>query len=71
MNVRKYAQAVMKQEAEAILAMADRLDDNFGEAVKAILDCKGKVIVTGMGKSGLIGRKIAATLNSTGISMFS
>ena len=38
MNVRKYAQAVMKQEAEAILAMADRLDDRFGEAVKAILE---------------------------------
>jgi arabinose-5-phosphate isomerase len=70
MNARKYAQAIMKQEAEAILAMADRLDDRFAEAVKAIRDCKGKVIVTGMGKSGLIGRKIAATLNSTGISSF-
>lgn len=70
MNVRKYAQAVMKQESEAILAMADRLDDRFGEAVKAILECKGRVIVTGMGKSGLIGRKIAATFNSTGISSF-
>lgn len=60
----------MKQEAEAILAMAERLDDRFGEAVEAILACKGKVIVTGMGKSGLVGRKIAATLNSTGISSF-
>lgn len=70
MNTRKYAQAVMKQEAEAILAMADRLDESFAEAVKALLDCKGKVIVTGMGKSGLIGRKIAATFNSTGISSF-
>ncbi len=68
MNTRKYAQAVMKQEAEAILAMADRLDDRFAEAVKAIHECKGRVIVTGMGKSGLIGRKIAATFNSTGIS---
>lgn len=70
MKTKKYAQAVMRQEAEAILAMAEHLDDHFGEAVDAILACKGRVIVTGMGKSGLIGRKIAATFNSTGISSF-
>jgi arabinose-5-phosphate isomerase len=68
MKTKKYAQAVMRQEAEAILSMADRLDDSFADAVKAINECKGRVIVTGMGKSGLIGRKIAATFNSTGIS---
>ena len=50
--------------------MADRLNGSFNDAVAAILDCKGRVIVSGMGKSGLIGRKIAATIYSTGISSF-
>lgn len=60
----------MHTEAEAILAMADRLDDSFERAVEAILNCKGRLLVAGMGKSGLIGKKIAATFNSTGISSF-
>ncbi len=61
---------VIKKEAEAIAEMASRLDDNFTKAVKLILECKGRVIVAGIGKSGLIGKKVAATLSSTGISAF-
>ncbi|RKX23587.1 MAG: D-arabinose 5-phosphate isomerase, partial [Candidatus Zixiibacteriota bacterium] len=70
MNLIKYAQEVIRHEAEAVIAMAGRLGDSFNRSVKAILDCKGRVIVTGMGKSGLVGRKIVATFNSTGISSF-
>jgi arabinose-5-phosphate isomerase len=61
---------VIKKEAEAILDLAARLDANFTKAVKLILKCKGRVIVTGMGKSGLVGKKVAATFSSTGISAF-
>jgi arabinose-5-phosphate isomerase len=53
-------------EAEAILALIPRLDERFDRAVDLLFRCGGRVIVTGMGKSGLIGRKIAATLASTG-----
>jgi arabinose-5-phosphate isomerase len=70
MNHIKNAQEVIRQEALAVAAMADRLDDSFNQAVEAILECKGRVIVSGMGKSGLVGRKIAATFNSTGIASF-
>ena len=70
MDLVEYARQVIRNEADAVAAMAGKLDDGFNEAVKAILDCSGRVIVTGMGKSGLIGRKIAATFNSTGISSF-
>lgn len=65
-----YAQEVIRHEASMVAALADRLGESFNQAVTAILDCKGRVIVTGLGKSGLIGRKIAATFNSTGISSF-
>jgi len=61
---------VIKREAEAIAEMAARLDDNFATAVKMILECRGRIIVTGIGKSGLVGKKVAATLSSTGISAF-
>jgi arabinose-5-phosphate isomerase len=70
MDLVQYAREVIKREADAVAALADRLDDNFQRAVEAILGCKGRVIVAGLGKSGLIGRKIVATLNSTGISSF-
>jgi arabinose-5-phosphate isomerase len=60
------AKKVLRIEAEAIAALIDRVDDRFVRAVKMILNCKGRVVVTGMGKSGLIGKKIAATLASTG-----
>jgi arabinose-5-phosphate isomerase len=66
----KHAQDVIRIECEAIAALGNKLDDHFTRAVEAILKCKGRVIVTGMGKSGLVGRKIAATFCSTGISSF-
>lgn len=57
---------VLKIEAQSILDVAERLNGNFEKAVQMILDCKGKVIVTGIGKSGQIARKMASTLSSTG-----
>ncbi len=60
------ADRVLRLEAESVLALCPRLDDRFVAAVTMLHDCRGRVIVTGMGKSGLIGRKIAATLASTG-----
>lgn len=69
-DLKKFAREVIRHEAEAVAALADRLDERFEQAVEAILKCQGRVIVTGMGKSGLIGRKIVATFNSTGISSF-
>ncbi len=60
------ARRVLRLEAESILALCPRLDDRFIMAVELIRGCAGRVIVTGMGKSGLVGRKIAATLASTG-----
>ena len=53
-------------EAEAVSALADRIDQQFARAVELILECRGRVVVTGMGKSGAVGRKLAATLASTG-----
>lgn len=64
------AKEVFQIEAEAVAAVADKLDDNFNRATEAILNCRGRVIVAGMGKSGLIGKKLAATFNSTGIASF-
>lgn len=60
------AKRVLRIEAEAISSLMDRLDDNFDRAIDIILNCTGRVVVTGMGKSGHIGNKIAATLASTG-----
>ena len=60
----------IKDEAEAVLGLIPQLDDSFDKAVELILNCKGKVIVTGVGKSGHIGAKIAATLSSTGTPSF-
>jgi arabinose-5-phosphate isomerase len=67
---RSIAKKVLQTEAAAIIALIDRLDDNFDHAVKMLRDCQGRVIVTGMGKSGIICRKIAATLASTGTAAF-
>src|SRR6266853_1497281 len=58
------ARKVLETEAAAILALVDRLDERFERAVRLLRDCRGRVIVTGMGKSGIICRKIAATLTS-------
>jgi arabinose-5-phosphate isomerase len=60
------ARKVLQMEAAAILALVDRLDDRFDAAIRLLLACQGRVIATGMGKSGIICRKIAATLASTG-----
>jgi len=64
------ARKVLKTEADAILGLIDRLDHRFSRAVLMLRDCQGRVIVTGMGKSGIICRKIAATLASTGTPAF-
>ncbi|HXC31988.1 MAG TPA: KpsF/GutQ family sugar-phosphate isomerase [Verrucomicrobiae bacterium] len=60
------ARRVLRIEAEALTELLQRLDANFERAVELLLACKGRVVVIGMGKSGLIGRKIAATFSSTG-----
>lgn len=65
-KILKRARDVLDIEAQGILSLIDRLDENFVRAVELLYNCKGKVVVTGLGKSGLIGRKIAATLSSTG-----
>lgn len=70
MEVRDYAIQCFKDEAEAVLGLIPQLDDSFDAAVKLMFECKGKVIVTGVGKSGHIGAKIAATLSSTGTPSF-
>lgn len=70
MNVREIAIQAIKDEAEAVLGLIPQLDESFDKAVDLILNCKGKVIVTGVGKSGHIGAKIAATLSSTGTPSF-
>jgi arabinose-5-phosphate isomerase len=62
--------AVLKTEAEAISALCARLDQSFHDACDLILECEGRIVVTGMGKSGHIGNKIAATLASTGTPSF-
>jgi arabinose-5-phosphate isomerase len=67
---RSIAKNVLQTEAAAILALIDRLDERFDRAVRLLYECRGRVIVTGMGKSGIICRKIAATLSSTGTAAF-
>lgn len=69
-HIKDYAIQCFKDEAEALLDLIPLLDDNFDECVKLMFNCKGKVIVTGVGKSGHIGAKIAATLSSTGTPSF-
>src|SRR4051812_42670588 len=60
------AKRVFEIEAQAILDLKSKLDARFDQAVDLLMECKGKVVVTGMGKSGQIARKIASTLASTG-----
>jgi len=62
------ARRVLRIEADAIAGLIDRLGDDFERALELLFHCRGRVIVTGMGKSGIICRKIAATLSSTGTS---
>jgi arabinose-5-phosphate isomerase len=64
------AKRVLRVEAQSILDLAERIDENFSRAVDLLYDCKGKVVLMGMGKSGLVGRKIASTFASTGTPAF-
>ena len=68
--IKEKAIETLEIEAEAVLKLKVRIDDEFEAAVKCILDCKARVVVTGMGKSGHVGRKIAATFASTGTPAF-
>jgi len=70
MTSTEIGKGVLRIEGEAVLALAERLNHEFSGAVEAVLGCSGRVIVTGMGKSGLICQKLAATLTSTGTPAF-
>ena len=70
MNYKQIAQETLNIEADTLLQSAKNIDDVFDKAVKIILQCEGKLIVTGVGKSGLIGAKMAATFASTGTPSF-
>ena len=65
-NILDKARRVIEIELEAVQALVNRIDDSFVEAARLIYSSSGRVVFTGMGKSGLIARKIVATLNSTG-----
>lgn len=69
-HAREYASQCIKDEAQALLELIPQLDENFEKAVEMMFNCKGKIIVTGVGKSGNVGAKIAATLSSTGTPAF-
>lgn len=64
------ARQVLRMEAEAVLEQVERIDGHFKAAVEMIMACPGRTVITGMGKSGIIGRKMAATLASTGTPSF-
>lgn len=64
------ARQVLRMEAEAVLEQVERIDEHFKAAVEMIMSCPGRTVITGMGKSGIIGRKMAATLASTGTPSF-
>ena len=70
MDVVAIARKVLKTEGEAVLALSGKLDSGFEKAIDLIFRSRGRVVVTGMGKSGLVGKKIAATLASTGTPAF-
>ncbi len=67
---RDLAKSVLETEAAAIRALVDRIGPSFDDAVRIVAGCRGRVIVTGMGKSGIISRKLAATLTGTGTAAF-
>jgi arabinose-5-phosphate isomerase len=66
MNLIEQAKKVLMIESKAVASLADRIDENFVKAVELIYKCSSRVVVTGMGKSGIIGKKIASTLSSIG-----
>lgn len=65
-HIIEHARQVLEVEANAVAALIDRVGDNFVKAVEMIAECKGRLVITGMGKSGAIGRKLAGTFSSTG-----
>ena len=69
-NVIEEARRVLRIEAQSILDLIERIDDDFSRAVEILYQCKGRVVLMGMGKSGLVGRKIASTFASTGTPAF-
>ncbi|OGP93039.1 MAG: D-arabinose 5-phosphate isomerase [Deltaproteobacteria bacterium RBG_16_47_11] len=64
------ARRVLRVEAQSLLDLAERINENFSQAIELLYQCKGKVVLMGMGKSGLVGRKIASTFASTGTPAF-
>ncbi|MEA3475242.1 MAG: KpsF/GutQ family sugar-phosphate isomerase [Candidatus Cloacimonadota bacterium] len=66
MDVKNNIIEILKKEARAILEISEKVDDNVNKAIELIMNCKGKIVITGIGKTGIIGRKISATLASTG-----
>jgi len=66
----EYGRSVIQQEAEALMAVSGRVDESFKHAVDLVMGCQGRVIVTGMGKAGIVGQKISATLASIGTPSF-
>jgi arabinose-5-phosphate isomerase len=69
-NVVEEGKRVLKIEAESILDLVERIDEHFSQAVEILYHCRGRVVLMGMGKSGLVGRKIASTFASTGTPAF-
>jgi arabinose-5-phosphate isomerase len=69
-NVIEEARRVLRIEAQSILDLSERVDESFSRAVELLYDCRGRVVLMGMGKSGLVGRKIASTFASTGTPAF-
>jgi arabinose-5-phosphate isomerase len=70
LDILEEAKRVLRVEAQSLLDLAGRIDENFSRAVELLYHCKGKVVLMGMGKSGLVGRKIASTFASTGTPSF-
>jgi arabinose-5-phosphate isomerase len=70
LDIVEEAKRVLRVEAQSLLDLAERIDENFSRAVELLYHCKGKVVLMGMGKSGLVGRKIASTFASTGTPSF-
>lgn len=70
MDIIEEARRVLRVEAQSLLDLAGRINENFSQAIELLYQCKGKVVLMGMGKSGLVGRKIASTFASTGTPAF-
>src|SRR5690606_39284629 len=65
-DAKAFARKVLRTEGEAILGLLPKIDERFEQALDLLQGCRGRVVVTGMGKSGIIGHKLAATFSSTG-----